>query len=79
MSNCEWAVLELAGTQESIYSIQITGLQLTSQQSCKFFEKNICLFLVLVHQENFIPKVFVFAPVKCQIEYCAKKSTMHKL
>ena len=63
----------------TVCSIQITGLQLTSQQSCKFVEKNICLFLVLVHQENFILKVFVFAPVKCRIEYRAKKSTMHKL
>ena len=43
------------------------------------FKSLVCLFLVLVHQENFIPKAFVFAPVKCRINYCAKKSTMHKL
>ena len=75
MSNCEWAVLELAGTQESIYSIQITGLQLTSQQSCKFFEKKTSMSIFSSSTSgNFIPKVFVFAPLPLQFSLNCFKS-----
>ena len=43
-ANCKWEVLELTGTLGCIYVIQITGLQLTSQQSGKFFEEKFyCL------------------------------------
>ena len=38
-ANCKWKVLELTGTLGCICGTKITGLQLTSQESGKFFEK----------------------------------------